>query len=139
MALLARFHYAYKGKYILSGNVRRDGSTRFGKGRKWGTFPTLSAKWIISDEEFMESSKSWLSMLAVRPSWGITGNQPNAEYLHFSRYAVDGSYIDMTAIKPVNLQLSDLRWEKNISFNAGIDLGFYPSPRTYIFGVNLTF
>ena len=125
MALLARFHYAYKGKYILSGNVRRDGSTRFGKGRKWGTFPTLSAKWIISDEEFMESSKSWLSMLAVRPSWGITGNQPNAEYLHFSRYAVDGSYIDMTAIKPVNLQLSDLRWEKNISFNAGVDLGLF--------------
>ena len=125
MGLLGRFHYAYKGRYIIGGTIRRDGSTRFGKGRKWGTFPTVSAKWIISDEEFMEKSSNWLSMLALRPSWGITGNQPNAEYLHFSRYAVDGSYIDMTAIKPVNLQLSDLRWEKNISFNAGADIGFF--------------
>ena len=73
----------------------------------------------------MEPTSSWLSMLAIRPSWGITGNQPGSEYLHFSRYTVDGSYMDMTAIRPSNIQLTDLRWEKVVSFNAGIDLGLF--------------
>jgi len=123
-AMTFRAHYVFKDRYILTGTFRRDGSTKFGEKYKYGNFPGISAKWIISDEDFMQSTNKWLSMLAIRPSWGITGNQPDAEYLHFSRYSPYGSYIDIPATRPTTLQLSDLRWEKSTSFNFGVDLGF---------------
>ncbi|WP_079556685.1 SusC/RagA family TonB-linked outer membrane protein [Alkalitalea saponilacus] len=123
-ALLLRGHYSYLSRYILSAVFRRDGSTKFGANYKYGNFPGVSAKWIISDEMFMDFSNNWLSMLAIRPSWGITGNQPVHEYLHFSRYSPYGSYMDMSATRPSTLQLSDLRWETTTSLNYGFDIGF---------------
>jgi len=124
-AFTFRGHYTFKDRYILGLTFRRDGSTKFGEKYKYGNFPGISAKWIITDEEFMQSTKKWLSMLAIRPSWGITGNQPGAEYLHFSRYSPYGSYMDMPATRPTTLRLSDLRWEKSTSYNLGFDLGFF--------------
>ncbi|MCW3807525.1 SusC/RagA family TonB-linked outer membrane protein [Plebeiibacterium marinum] len=123
-ALTFRGHYAYKSKYIFGLTVRRDGSTKFGNDRKYGTFPGISGKWIISDEPFMDSFRNIISMLAIRPSWGISGNQPGSEYLHYSRYKDYGSYIDMGATVPSTLRLSDLKWETTTSINYGIDLGF---------------
>jgi TonB-linked outer membrane protein, SusC/RagA family len=125
MGLLSRMHYAYKGRYIFDGTMRRDGSTKFGNGNKWGNFPGISLKWIASDEPFLANSKKWLSMLAFRPGWGLAGNQPSYEYLHFSRYADDGSYAGMSSQVPVSLQLKNLRWETTSSFNYGCDLGFF--------------
>jgi TonB-linked SusC/RagA family outer membrane protein len=124
MAYMIMGHYAYKSKYIADITIRRDGSTKFGDNRKWGTFPGLSLAWNIMDEEFMNFSNDWLSTLKMRPSWGRTGNQPRYENMHFSLYNTNGSYIDMPAIKPSNIQLTDLRWEKVTSFNYGIDFGF---------------
>ncbi|WP_340114838.1 SusC/RagA family TonB-linked outer membrane protein [Maribellus mangrovi] len=124
-AITFRAHYVFKDRYILGATFRRDGSTKFGEKYKYGNFPGLSAKWIISDESWMQSTNKWLSMLAIRPSWGITGNQPDAEYLHFSRYSPYGSYIDMAATRPTTLRLSDLRWEKSTSFNYGLDLALF--------------
>lgn len=134
-AITFRGHYAFKNRYILGMTFRRDGSTKFGEKYKYGNFPGISAKWIISDELFMQPSKKWLSMLAIRPSWGITGNQPNEEYLHFSRYSPYGSYIDIPATRPTTLRLSDLRWEKSTSFNLGFDLGFFND--RFVFDINL--
>ena len=134
-AITFRGHYAYKNRYILGMTFRRDGSTKFGEKYKYGNFPGVSAKWIISDELFMQPTQKWLSMLAIRPSWGITGNQPTEEYLHFSRYSPYGSYIDMPATRPTTLRLSDLRWEKSTSFNLGFDLGFFDD--RFVFDLNL--
>lgn len=134
LAWLARTHYVYKGRYILGANIRREGSTRFGDGNRFGTFPGISAKWIISDEPFMENTSSWLSTLAIRPAWGISGNQPGSDYLHFSRYRTYGSYIDMTAVRPVSLRLSNLKWEKSTQTNYGMDLGFMED--RYMFDIN---
>jgi TonB-linked SusC/RagA family outer membrane protein len=125
MGLLARMHYSYKGRYIIDGTLRRDGSTKFGAGNKWGNFPGISLKWIATDEPFMEGSKKWLSMLAFRPGWGLAGNQPDREYLHFSRYGDDGSYAGMPVQVPVTLQLKNLKWETSSSFNYGCDLGLF--------------
>ncbi len=125
LGILARAHYSYKSRYIISATLRRDGSTKFGNGYKWGNFPGISLKWIMSDEPFMKSTKKWLSMLAFRPGWGIAGNQPNYEYLHYSRYGDFGRYVDMNAQVPVSLQLNNLRWETTSSFNYGADLGFF--------------
>lgn len=125
IAFLTRGHYAYKGKYILSGTLRWDGSTRFGKGNRWATSPGVSGKWIISDEAFLNSTNSWLDMLALRVSWGISGSQPGSEYLHFSRYSVYGSYMDMPAVKPNSLRLDNLKWETNTAANYGAELGLF--------------
>lgn len=125
VGFLARLHYAYKSRYIFDATIRRDGSTKFGNGMKFGNFPGVSLKYIVSDEPFMENTKSWLNMLAFRPGWGLAGNQPQYEYLHFSRYGDFGSYIDMTAQRPVSLQLKGLKWETTSSFNYGMDLGLF--------------
>ncbi|MDP4277470.1 MAG: SusC/RagA family TonB-linked outer membrane protein [Bacteroidota bacterium] len=125
LGLLARAHYSYKSRYILSGTFRRDGSTRFGNNRKFGNFPGVSGKWIISDEPFMEFSKGIISMLAIRPSWGLSGNEPDVDYLPFSRYSAYDSYINMKATRPTTLRLSDLKWETTSSFNYGADIGLF--------------
>lgn len=135
MGLLIRTHYAYKGKYIFDGTFRRDGSTKFGDGNKWGDFPGVSLKWIVSDESFMAGTKKWLSMLAFRPGWGLAGNQPGFEYLHFSRYGNDGSYAGMPVQIPVSLQLKNLKWETTSSFNYGCDLSLFDEK--IIFDMNL--
>lgn len=124
IGMLGRVHYSYKSRYVISGTFRRDGSTKFGDGRKYGNFPGISAKWIVSDEPFMEFSKGFLSMFALRPSWGMSGNEPNAEYLHFSRYSKYGSYMDIQATRPTSMRLSDLKWETTSSFNYGADISF---------------
>lgn len=125
LGLMARMHYAYKSKYIVSASIRRDGSTKFGYAQKYGNFPGISLKWIVSDEPFLASTRNWLSMFALRPSWGISGNQPDQEYLHFSRYGGYGTYAGNQATRPTSLQLSNLQWEKTTQLNYGVDLGFF--------------
>lgn len=124
LGMFTRMHYAYKSKYIVGAVIRRDGSTKFGDENKWGNFPGLSLKWIISDEPFMRFAQNWLSMLAVRPSWGVSGNEPSDEYLHYSRYSDYGNYAGYSATIPTSLRLSNLRWERTTAFNYGADLGF---------------
>ncbi|MBN2165465.1 MAG: SusC/RagA family TonB-linked outer membrane protein [Marinilabiliaceae bacterium] len=124
-AYMFRGHYAFKGKYIATATVRRDGSSRFGKGNRWGTFPGVSLKWIVSDEPFMYPLKNWLNFLALRPSWGKSGNQPKYDYLHFSRYSQYGSYGGITALKPNSLRLDDLRWEVATQYNYGMEIGLF--------------
>lgn len=123
VGFLARAHYSYKSRYIISTTIRRDGSTKFGAGKKYGNFPGISLKWILSDEPFMAGTKKWMNMLAFRPGWGLAGNQPSYEYLHYSRYGDFGSYIDMTSQRPISLRLDNLSWETTSSFNYGMDIG----------------
>lgn len=126
LAGLGNIHYAYKGRYVLSGVLRVDGSTKFGADQRWGIFPGVSAKWIISDEPFMDKAREYVSMLAVRPGWGITGNQPSSDYSQYSVYSIDGSgYMGGTVVRPVNIPLTNLRWEKTQSYNLGFDFGFF--------------
>ena len=124
MYFTASAHYAYKGRYIIDGSLRADGTTKFGPSSRWGYFPSLSLKWIISDEPWMEPTRKWLSMFAIRPSWGRTGNQPMQDYLYTSKYGSTERYIDMQAMKPNNIRLTDMKWEIHESWNGGIDLAF---------------
>ena len=117
-------HYAYKGRYVADFTVRADGTTKFGPGNRWGYFPSVSLKWIVSDEPWMQKLKPTLSMLAIRPSWGRVGNQPGQNYLFASKYGSADRYIDMAAMKPLNIRLTDLKWQLVSSYNFGIDLGF---------------
>lgn len=134
LGVLARAHYSYKSRYILSATIRRDGSTKFGDANKYGNFPGVSAKWIISDEPFMKFAKPFLSMLAFRPSWGLSGNEPDEDYLPFSRYGKYDSYMDMQATRPVSMRLSELKWETTSSFNYGMDISFLDD--RFVFDLN---
>lgn len=132
--LLFSAHYAYKGKYMADFSIRRDGSTKFGDEYRWGNFPALSFRWNASDEPFMKKLK-WLSMLSVRPGWGIVGNQPGSEYLYFSRYGNTSSYINKGAITPSNIRLSNLHWEQKETWNVGFDLGLFDNLLTADFNI----
>ena len=118
-------HYAYKGRYVADFTMRIDGTTRFGPGNRWGYFPSVSLKWIVSDEAWMQKLKPTLSFLAIRPSWGRNGRQPGQNYLYTSKYGSTSRYIDMSAMKPLNIRLSDMKWENVTSYNLGVDLGFF--------------
>jgi len=134
VAFLAQAHYAYQSKYVLSLVMRTDGSTQFGSGNRFGNFPGVSARWNISDEPWMDWSDGWLDMLSLRPSWGISGQQPGREYLHYSRYAAYDSYLGEAATRPSSLKLNDLRWAKTSSWNIGTDIELFGSK--LVFDIN---
>ena len=125
MYFTASAHYAYKGRYIIDASLRADGTTKFGPGHRWGYFPSLSLKWIISDEPWMKPAHKWLSMLAIRPSWGRVGNQPGQDYLYASKYGSTNRYLDMMAMKPNNIRLTNMKWQIVQSWNGGIDIGLF--------------
>jgi len=118
-------HYSYKSKYSFDGSVRVDGSTSFGRGHKYGAFPSVGARWNIIDESWMEWSKNWLSMLSVRPTWGITGNTGGSGSNQYNKYKTDGYYNGHQVIIPENLSLGELRWEKTKQWNIGFNIGFF--------------
>ena len=121
----AQAHATYKSKYNLDVSVRWDGSTAFGKGSKFGTFPFVGLRWNIIDEPWMKWSKKWLSMLSIRPTWGITGGSGGGGFNQYNRYAqvMDRTYNGHNIIIPENLSLSSLRWEKTQKLNLGFNLG----------------
>src|SRR5690606_5655964 len=75
LSLFGRFNYDYKAKYLFEANLRHDGSSRFAKNNKWGTFPSFSAGWRISEDFSLRENYAWLEELKVRASWGKLGNE----------------------------------------------------------------
>ena len=120
-----QLHYSYKSKYSLDATARVDGSTNFGKGSKYGLFPSIGGRWNISDENWMQWSKKVISMLAFRPTWGITGNTGNRAFMQYNKYASDGYYNGHTVVRPENLSLTQIRWEKTKQWNLGFNLGLF--------------
>lgn len=130
-----QLHYSYKSKYSLDLSVRTDGSTAFGRGHKYGTFPSVGARWNISDEAFMEKTKKVISMLAIRPTWGITGNTGGAGGSQYNKYSSNGYYNGHTVITPSSLSLINLRWEKTKQWNLGFNLGLFKDLLNFEFEV----
>ena len=118
-------HYSYDSKYNLDASLRVDGSTNFGAGNKYGTFPYFAARWNISDEKWMDWSDKWLSMLSFRPSYGIYGNSSIGANNQYNRYGNGGMYLGHTVIVPENLSLQSIRWEKSSIWNMGFNLGLF--------------
>ena len=118
-------HYAYKGRYMADFSVRRDGNTKFGDDKRWGTFPALSLRWNISKEPWFKKALPWVSMLSIRPGWGIVGNPPGGDYLYFSKYSYGSGYMGEGSVYPSNIRLSNLKWEQKETYNLGTDFGFF--------------
>lgn len=134
LSYYSRLSYDFDERYILSGSIRTDGSSRFGKNNKFGWFPSASAAWLLSEEAFLEDHAS-ISLLKLRASYGTTGNLPRQNYLPYNMYRVNAggyagndnapSYNGVIAITPnfVNGVAQDnLTWEKGRSWNIGTDV-----------------
>lgn len=118
-------HYAYKGRYMADFSIRRDGTTKFGPDKRWGNFPAFSVRWNVSREPWFQRALPWVSMLSIRPGWGLVGSQPGQEYLFFSRYANGSGYMGQTSIHPNNIRLSNLKWQEKETYNLGADFGLW--------------
>ena len=132
---LARAQYEYGNRYFASASYRRDGSSRFAPGRRWGNFGSIGAAWLISNEDFM-SGIGWISMLKLKGSYGVQGNDdlyPNANYARrYYPYADNytHSYNEGTGEYSTDLDYKgneDLTWESSHSFNAGVDFELFGS------------
>ncbi|WP_117384084.1 SusC/RagA family TonB-linked outer membrane protein [Mucilaginibacter terrenus] len=113
----ARVNYSYKDRYILTGTIRRDGSTRFGPNHKYGNFPALAAKWRISNESFMPKG-GFFDDLSLRLNYGKTGNQ---EIPSYASLAIRQINYNGNSNPQQYLPNPDLKWQANTSYGAGID------------------
>ena len=127
ISMYGRINYNYADKYLLTATVRRDGSSRFGSGNKWGIFPSVAASWRISQEDFFQNDI--MSDLKLRASFGITGSQEIGNYNSLSTlgastngYLVGGEKI--TIVLPQQYTNPDLKWEQTAQTDIGIDFGF---------------
>ena len=140
MAMRGSAHLAYlDGRYSIDVTVSRDGSTKFGAGSKWGTFPAVSGRWNISDEPWFAPLTKYVSLLSFRPGWGRNGRAPGSEYLMYNRYSDygvygSGNYIN-SAINPENLRLTDLKWETVDSWNLGFNLNLLEDMLQFDFNI----
>jgi len=123
----SRLMYSYDSKYVLSASIRTDGSSRFGPDSKWGTFPSVSAGWTLSNEDFYNNWLGNQSTVKLRASWGKSGNNNIGEYKAITTYnAPEGVIIGndvATAYWPNDLADPNLGWESTSQYNAGLDLG----------------
>ena len=131
-SIFARFQYNYQGKYLLSGVVRRDGSSKFGPENKFGYFPSGSIGWNVSEEDFLQNS-SWLSSLKLRASYGIIGNDRIRDFVFLSRLNGEAVYSSNDEVEEADLLRGvaegglsnpEVRWEKQKTANIGLDAAF---------------
>ena len=136
ISFFARAHYSYQEKYMITATVRRDGSSKFGTNHKWGTFPSASVAWGISQESFMEDV-DWLSLGKLRVGWGLLGNNRIDETARYTLLASQynypygiGNHILYPGAIATTIGNDAIRWEKAETFNVGIDLGFFRNSLT---------
>lgn len=131
LSYYGRLNLTYDTRYMLTATIRRDGTSRFNKDNRWGTFPSLALAWRISEESFLENWET-LSNLKLRGSYGVTGQQDgigNYNYLPVYTGSQSGAeYQFGNAFYPTyrpEAYASDLKWETTTAWNAGIDFGFF--------------
>ena len=113
-------NYNYKERYFLDASIRRDGSSLFAKGHQWGTFGAVAAMWNVTNEKFMQSTKSWLNDLQIKASYGSTGNSGIDPYMALGLVAANGSYNGNPATAIANPGNRDLSWEVVKTLNIGL-------------------
>lgn len=145
-SFFGKANYSYDDKYLASFTIRYDGSSRFGKNNRWGTFPAFSLGWRISQEKFMANAASFLDDLKLRVAWGQTGNQAIDNTARYSIYDANygtgdaptyGTSYDITGsnggtildsgFRRTQLKNDDLKWETTTQTNVGIDFSFFGS------------
>jgi TonB-linked SusC/RagA family outer membrane protein len=126
LSYYGRINYTYKDRYLFTGIFRRDGSSRFGTNNKFGTFPAVSAGWIITGEKFMQSVKA-LSYLKLKAGYGITGNAEIGNYAQWgtTNTATSQQYVGQAFYNISGLANPDLKWETTKNYDIGLEYGFF--------------
>lgn len=125
-SFIGRINYDYDNKYILSLSMRSDASSRFAKGSRWSTFPSVAAAWRISQESFMKGTRSWLDDLKIRASWGQTGSAtglglyPSYTLISTGGLILNNTYQQIASLKTIGNQ--ELTWEHSDMLNFGLDV-----------------
>ncbi len=122
-SFFARAKFVLANKYILTANVRRDGSSNFGQNNQFGYFPGASLAWRISDEAFLDNA-SFLSDLKFRVGYGLAGNDQIGRFRYLNAYASGFNYANNPGIVPRSIPNPDLKWENTAQLDIGLDLGF---------------
>ncbi len=125
---LARLNYNFKGKYLFNAAIRSDGSSRFGANNRWGTFPSVGAGWVVSDEAFMSDLPA-VSFMKLRGSWGIIGNNNLGNYTSYAliNNTVNGVFGNTVATGAAVSSLANpnLGWETTTQLDLGLDLNLF--------------
>ena len=138
VSFFGRVQYGFMDKYLLTATVRRDGSSRFSSDNRWGTFPSVAVAWRLIEESFMEGTRSVLSDLKIRGTWGITGQQNLGggfgdlfPYLPIynawtgtGQMGIDPTTGEFIALVTPSSYNKNLKWEETTTWNVGIDFGF---------------
>jgi TonB-linked SusC/RagA family outer membrane protein len=136
-SLFGRVNYAYKSRYLFEANLRRDGHSRYHKEHRWGTFPSFSAAWRITEEAFMDNTREWLDNLKLRASYGELGNNGGTsvgDYEYQSTYGITrypiGNLLN-AGLSSTSIANSLLSWEASKTTNIGIDISALKNRLTF--------
>ena len=134
VSYFGRVGWNYKETYMATATVRRDGSSRFAKGHRFGTFPSISAGWVVTNEKFMEPVTSVMDYFKLRASWGQVGNQNIGNYMYLAPMSFSNLYYnfgttlgsdgDVWGARPTRLGNEDITWETSEQFDLGFDARF---------------
>jgi len=137
MSFFARLGWTWKDRYMVNATMRADGSSKFAKGHRWGYFPSISAGWTISEEDFMASTRSWMDFLKIRASWGQVGNANINCYQYLAPVTTENTHYNfgngggqsawVTGSYPEHLANEDVKWETSEQLNIGVDARFLSS------------
>jgi len=129
MSYIARAQYNYLEKYLVAVTMRADGSSNFAEGHRWGYFPSISAGWVMTSEDFMESATDIIDFAKLRASWGQNGNQSIPNFIYSSQIAYvfpgyffgDTKPVSGTTAYPERVPNPDVTWETSEQLNIGLD------------------
>ena len=124
-SLFANAEYNYKEKYYVTGSIRRDGSSKFAPGHRWGTFWSAGAKWDLKKEDFLKDVE-WLNDLSLSVNYGTTGNDSGTgSYGYFGSYGVGGLYNGESSLGIASMSNPDLTWETTAKWNVGLNFSIF--------------
>ena len=129
-SFFGRLNYIFDSRYLVEFNIRRDGSSRLPKSGRWGTFPSVSAGWIWTAEDFWESFIPVMNLGKIRASWGKLGNQEIGNYLYSASLGANANYIFdqsqgiQSGMAETNIANDKIKWETTKTVNIGLDVAF---------------
>lgn len=137
LSFFGRVNLSYDNRYYLTANVRRDGSDRFSKNHRWGTFPSVNVMWRIGQESFLRDKLPWLTDAKLRGSYGILGNDGIAQFLYTRAYVGDqiiynyGGTAEVSGWANYKVPNADIKWEEVHQGDFGIDLSLFNNRLTF--------
>ena len=125
VSYISRLNYDYRNKYYLGGSFRTDGSSRFHRSNRWGSFWSVSAAWRAIEEDFMSPATNWLTDLKVRASYGVNGTLPSSYFGYMGLSSLTNGYLEQPGIIRSQMMNNDLQWETNYNLNLGLDFALW--------------